>query len=142
VLIPVGSHCEDPWIAAIGCISNGRFLVNLVAGGDAKELAGGGHRRRPAAHARRPRFRRARRAHSGPTARRGVELMSPDWRRQILQLPSVCDLSAQAVRAAYWRLMRGDAHVDKHRLHAAKQTLLFELGVRIPSRRKPTSREI
>jgi alkanesulfonate monooxygenase len=74
VLIPVGSHCEDPWIvaaalaplterlrflaalrpglatpthwarqaAAIDRISNGRFLVNLVAGGDTKELAGDG----------------------------------------------------------------------------------------------------
>jgi alkanesulfonate monooxygenase len=74
VLIPVGSHCEDPWIvaaalashterlkflaalrpglatpthwarqaAALDRISNGRFLVNLVAGGDAKELAGDG----------------------------------------------------------------------------------------------------
>jgi alkanesulfonate monooxygenase len=74
VLIPVGSHCEEPWItaaalaphterlrflaalrpgfgtpthfarqaAAIDRISNGRFLVNLVAGGDAKELAGDG----------------------------------------------------------------------------------------------------
>jgi alkanesulfonate monooxygenase len=73
-LIPVGSHCEDPWIvaaalapvterlkflaalrpglgtpthfarqaAAIDRISNGRFLVNLVAGGDSKELAGDG----------------------------------------------------------------------------------------------------
>jgi alkanesulfonate monooxygenase len=74
VLIPVGSHCEEPWItaaalaphterlrflaalrpgfgtpthfarqaAAIDRISNGRFLVNLVAGGDPKELAGDG----------------------------------------------------------------------------------------------------
>jgi alkanesulfonate monooxygenase len=74
VLIPVGAHCEDPWItaaalaphterlrilaalrpgiatpthfarqaAAIDRISNGRFLVNLVAGGDARELAGDG----------------------------------------------------------------------------------------------------
>ena len=74
VLIPVGAHCEDPWIvaaalaplttrlrflaalrpglatpthwarqaAALDRISNGRFLVNLVAGGDAKELAGDG----------------------------------------------------------------------------------------------------
>jgi len=74
VLIPVGSHCEDPWIttaalathteklrflaalrpglatpthfarqaAAIDRISNGRFIVNLVAGGDSKELAGDG----------------------------------------------------------------------------------------------------
>ena len=74
VLIPVGSHCEDPWItaaalashttrlkflaalrpglatptqfarqaAAIDRLSQGRFLVNLVAGGDAKELAGDG----------------------------------------------------------------------------------------------------
>ena len=74
VLIPVGSHCEDPWIvaaalaplttrlkflaalrpglatpthfarqaAAIDRISNGRFLVNLVAGGDGRELAGDG----------------------------------------------------------------------------------------------------
>jgi alkanesulfonate monooxygenase len=74
VLIPVGSHCEEPWItaaalaphterlrflaalrpglgspthfarqaAAIDRISNGRFLVNLVAGGDTKELAGDG----------------------------------------------------------------------------------------------------
>lgn len=74
VLIPVGNHCEEPWItaaalaphterlrflaalrpgfgtpthfarqaAAIDRISNGRFLVNLVAGGDAKELAGDG----------------------------------------------------------------------------------------------------
>jgi alkanesulfonate monooxygenase len=74
VLIPVGSHCEDPWIiaaalashterlrflgalrpglgspthfarqaAAIDRLSNGRFLVNLVAGGDSKELAGDG----------------------------------------------------------------------------------------------------
>ena len=73
-LIPVGSHCDEPWIvaaalaphterlrflaalrpglgspthfarqaAAIDRISNGRFLVNLVAGGDAKELAGDG----------------------------------------------------------------------------------------------------
>jgi len=76
VLVPVGSHCEDPWIvsaalaplterlrflaalrpglgtpthfarqaAAIDRISNGRFIVNLVAGGDAKELAGDGIR--------------------------------------------------------------------------------------------------
>ncbi len=75
VLIPVGSHCEEPWItaaalaphterlrflaalrpglgspthfvrqaAALDRISNGRFLVNLVAGGDAKELAGDGN---------------------------------------------------------------------------------------------------
>ncbi len=74
VLIPVGSHCEDPWIvaaalaplttrlkflaalrpglatpthfarqaAAIDRISDGRFLVNLVAGGDSRELAGDG----------------------------------------------------------------------------------------------------
>ena len=74
VLIPVGSHCEDPWIvaaalaphterlrflaalrpglatpthfarqaAALDRISNGRFLVNVVAGGDPKELAGDG----------------------------------------------------------------------------------------------------
>jgi alkanesulfonate monooxygenase len=74
VLIPVGSHCEDPWItaaalaplterlrflialrpglatpshwarqaAALDRISNGRFLVNLVAGGDSKELEGDG----------------------------------------------------------------------------------------------------
>ncbi|MGA2893268.1 MAG: FMNH2-dependent alkanesulfonate monooxygenase [Xanthobacteraceae bacterium] len=74
VLIPVGSHCEEPWItaaalvphterlrflgalrpglgspthfarqaAALDRISNGRFLVNLVAGGDARELAGDG----------------------------------------------------------------------------------------------------
>jgi len=73
-LIPVGSHCDEPWIvaaalaphterlrflaalrpglgspthfarqaAAIDRISNGRFLVNLVAGGDVKELAGDG----------------------------------------------------------------------------------------------------
>ena len=73
-LIPVGSHCEDPWIvaaalaplterlrflaalrpglatpthwarqaAAIDRISNGRLLVNVVAGGDARELAGDG----------------------------------------------------------------------------------------------------
>jgi alkanesulfonate monooxygenase len=73
-LIPVGSHCEDPWIvaaalaplterlrflvalrpglatpthfarqaAALDRISNGRLLVNLVAGGDAKELASEG----------------------------------------------------------------------------------------------------
>jgi len=74
VLIPVGSHCEEPWItaaalatcterlrllaalrpgtatpthfarqaAAIDRISDGRFLVNLVAGGDGRELAGDG----------------------------------------------------------------------------------------------------
>jgi alkanesulfonate monooxygenase len=74
VLIPVGSHCEDPWItaaalapltkrlkflvalrpglatpthwarqaAALDRISNGRVLVNLVAGGDSKELEGDG----------------------------------------------------------------------------------------------------
>ena len=73
-LIPVGSHCEDPFIvaaalatvterlrflvalrpglatpthfarqaAAIDRISNGRFVVNLVAGGDSRELAGDG----------------------------------------------------------------------------------------------------
>jgi len=73
-LIPVGSHCEDPFIvaaalatvterlrflvalrpglatpthfarqtAAIDRISNGRVLINLVAGGDSKELAGDG----------------------------------------------------------------------------------------------------
>jgi alkanesulfonate monooxygenase len=73
-LIPVGSHCEDPFIvaaalatvteklkflvalrpglatpthfarqtAAIDRISGGRMLLNLVAGGDAKELAGDG----------------------------------------------------------------------------------------------------
>ena len=74
VLIPVGAHCDEPWItaaalathterlrflaalrpalgspthfarqaAALDRISNGRFLVNLVAGGDTKELAGDG----------------------------------------------------------------------------------------------------
>jgi alkanesulfonate monooxygenase len=74
VLIPVGSHCEDPFIvaaalathterlrylvalrpglatpthfarqaAAIDRISKGRLLINLVAGGDSKELAGDG----------------------------------------------------------------------------------------------------
>jgi alkanesulfonate monooxygenase len=74
VLIPVGSHCEDPWItaaalathtkrlrflaalrpglatpthwarqaAALDRISGGRFLVNIVAGGDPLELAGDG----------------------------------------------------------------------------------------------------
>jgi alkanesulfonate monooxygenase len=74
VLIPVGAHCEDPWIvaaalapiterlrflaalrpglatpthwarqaAALDRISNGRFLINLVAGGDGKELAADG----------------------------------------------------------------------------------------------------
>jgi hypothetical protein len=63
--------------------------------------------------------------------------MAPDWRRQILQLPSVGRLSAQAVRAAYWRLMRSGSRVEKDRLRDAKQTLLFELGVRIPSQRKP-----
>ena len=74
VLIPVGVHCEDPWIvaaalapltkrlkflaalrpglatpthwarqaAALDRISNGRFLINLVAGGDAKEMQGDG----------------------------------------------------------------------------------------------------
>jgi alkanesulfonate monooxygenase len=61
VLIPVGSHCDEPWITAAALaphterlrflaalrpaldrISNGRFLVNLVAGGDTKELAGDG----------------------------------------------------------------------------------------------------
>jgi len=73
-LIPVGSHCEDPWIvaaalaphterlrflaalrpglatpthfarqtAALDRISEGRFLVNVVAGGDPKELASEG----------------------------------------------------------------------------------------------------
>jgi alkanesulfonate monooxygenase len=73
-LIPVGSHCEDPFIvasalatvterlkflvalrpglstatqfarqsAAIDRISGGRFIVNLVSGGDARELAGDG----------------------------------------------------------------------------------------------------
>lgn len=74
VLIPVGSHCEDPWIisaalaaqtkrlrflaalrpglatpthwarqaAALDRLSDGRFLVNVVAGGDPLELAGDG----------------------------------------------------------------------------------------------------
>ena len=73
-LIPVGSHCEDPFIvasalatvterlkflvalrpglatvthfarqsAAIDRISDGRFIVNLVSGGDARELAADG----------------------------------------------------------------------------------------------------
>src|ERR1700761_6402538 len=73
-LIPIGSHCEDPWIvaaalaplterlkflvalrpalatpthwarqaAAIDRISHGRLLINLVSGGDSKELAGDG----------------------------------------------------------------------------------------------------
>ncbi len=74
VLVPVGSHCEDPWItaaalathtkrlrflaalrpglatpthwarqaAALDRISDGRFIVNIVAGGDPLELAGDG----------------------------------------------------------------------------------------------------
>lgn len=74
VLVPVGSHCEDPWItaaalathtkrlrflaalrpglatpthwarqaAALDRISEGRFIVNIVAGGDPLELAGDG----------------------------------------------------------------------------------------------------
>ena len=73
-LLPVGSHCEDPWItaaalaphtkrlrflaalrpglatpthwarqtAALDRISEGRFLVNVVSGGDPVELAGDG----------------------------------------------------------------------------------------------------
>jgi len=73
-LVPVGSHCEDPWItaaalathtkrlrflaalrpglatpthwarqaAALDRISEGRFIVNVVSGGDPVELAGDG----------------------------------------------------------------------------------------------------
>ena len=58
--------------------------------------------------------------------------MIADWRRQVLQLPSVGALSEAAVRAAYWRLMAAGA-TEKERLREAKRQLLFDLGVRIPA---------
>ena len=68
--------------------------------------------------------------------------MRADWRRQALQLPSLGEISAASVRAAYWRLIatRGAAApaFDAERLREAKRQLLFELGVRLPpSQRKP-----
>jgi hypothetical protein len=62
--------------------------------------------------------------------------MRADWRRQVLQLPSIGEITEAAVRAAYWRLIArvatelGD---DRERLREAKRQLLFELGVRIPT---------
>ena len=62
-----------------------------------------------------------------------------DWRRQVLQLPSTGALTEQAVRAAYWRLIgaqrSGSVGLDVERIRAAKQGLLFELGLRLPSNR-------
>ncbi len=62
--------------------------------------------------------------------------MRVDWRRRILQLPSVGEVTAQAVRAAYWRQVGETVGADKERLMDAKRELLFELGVRIPPSRK------
>ena len=62
--------------------------------------------------------------------------MRTDWRRQALQLPSVGALSAEAVRAAYWRRVGEAAGADRERLKDAKRELLFELGVRVPAARK------
>jgi hypothetical protein len=62
--------------------------------------------------------------------------MQADWRRQVLQLPSVGKLTEAAVRAAYWRLVGARAATEPaeraDRLREAKRQLLFELGVRIP----------
>jgi hypothetical protein len=63
-----------------------------------------------------------------------------DWRRKLLELPVAESLSEEAVRAAYWRAigrMRGGdvrQSSDVRLLQTAKRELLFELGVRIPSR--------
>ena len=65
--------------------------------------------------------------------------MRVDWRRQILQLPSVGEVSTQSVRAAYWRLVGEAAGADKARLRDAKRELLLELGVRVPASRKASS---
>ena len=62
--------------------------------------------------------------------------MRTDWRRRALQLPSVGALSAEAVRAAYWRRVGEMAGADRERLKDAKRELLFELGVRVPASRK------
>ena len=62
--------------------------------------------------------------------------MRTDWRRQALQLPSLGALSAEAVRAAYWRRVGETAGADRERLKDAKRELLFELGVRVPASRK------
>ena len=62
--------------------------------------------------------------------------MEADWRRQALQLPSVGEISQQAVRAAYWRLLGAGGEIDKARIRQAKQQLLFELGQRVPGQRK------
>jgi len=65
--------------------------------------------------------------------------MDSDWRRKVLKLTATGPLSKDAVRAAYWRLIgersSAEAAVDLERIRAAKQQLLFELGVRIPSAR-------
>jgi hypothetical protein len=65
--------------------------------------------------------------------------MRTDWRRQVLQLPSVGELSEAAVRAAYWRLVAvptsSELARDNERLREAKRQLLFELGVRVPTLR-------
>jgi len=66
--------------------------------------------------------------------------MRTDWRRQALQLPSVGALSAEAVRAAYWRRVSEAAGADKERLKDAKRELLLELGVRVPVSRKAQPR--
>jgi hypothetical protein len=62
-----------------------------------------------------------------------------DWRRAALELPQHGSVSLDAIRAAYWRIVRqahpskgGDA-LEFERIRKAKQELLAEAGLRIPS---------
>jgi hypothetical protein len=66
--------------------------------------------------------------------------MRNDWRRKALGLPATETITEKAVRAAYWRLvgesvLRQGREIDVAQLRAAKQELLFELGVRVPRTR-------
>jgi hypothetical protein len=62
-----------------------------------------------------------------------------DWRRAALELPQFGQINAEAIRAAYWRMVRqtlpakGGGRIDFDTIRKAKRELLLEAGLRIPS---------
>jgi hypothetical protein len=65
-----------------------------------------------------------------------------DWRRAQLELPQHGAIGADAIRTAYWRLVRrahpsnGGSATDFEQMRKAKRELLIEAGLRIPPPRK------
>ncbi len=67
--------------------------------------------------------------------------MKSDPRRALLELPQLGAISEGAIRAAYWRIVgraglaRDCGGRDLGILREAKRALLFEAGVRLPTKR-------